>query len=421
MNERAQRRLWTAVVIVAMLASLVAAWMIQDAKRAQAPPTRMANAPRDAKPASPARANGGAAAPLARTDLPAPVPGTVSPATMARSRGAAPLMVCGLGPVAVPGDRAVDVTALVESTLERESPSPWRAMAASGDERIRAAGMALTRDLDSLVRLASTSGDAVVLATAQHACLREGAGDEAMAKAVGCDALDGQRRVALEPDNAVAWLMVAADAQRRQDAAAVEEALARASVSRRVEHHALALSTAFERHSSASGRAADAGATPWLDIALRRDRAVEPLSAAAQLCAIGDDSTSRRRESCTRLADLLHEQGSTTMDASHARRIATRWASAEPAELRRREALERAVAARARTVLPVMSEGEPGSAVDDPQRWACGTLGRLRQWVRSAGQQGAWPALRQLVVADAGGEGPLLLWFEQTAPTERLR
>jgi hypothetical protein len=121
------------------------------------------------------------------------------------------------------------------------------------------------------------------------------------------------------------------------------------------------------------------------------------------------------------LAELLHEQGSTAMDANHARRIATRWSSVEPAELRRREALERAVTARARTVLPVMSEGDPGAAGEDSQRWACSTLGRLRQWVRSAGQQGAWPALRQLVVADAGGEGPLLSWYEQTAPPERLR
>jgi len=94
----------------------------------------------------------------------------------------------------------------------------------SGDEAVRAAGLLVAGQTESLARLAAGSADPVTYAIGLQACM-----DKSTTQAPACALLGRAQWARLDPDNAWPWLELAADARERGDAEGETRAMSRAA------------------------------------------------------------------------------------------------------------------------------------------------------------------------------------------------
>jgi hypothetical protein len=404
--EGAIRRIWWSVGIAGALALVIAVVLVVQARReADAAPV---SASSSAAPSRPAKATvGEAPGPVVTATRDAPVAARQADG---RRPGARVVEVCGMDPVrlsSAAGDEENEQQ--LDDAVARASV-PWADMQASADERVRAAGFALAGRIEPLAKLASQTRDATVYAMAQSTCVRV-ANDPAAAQPADqawCETLDANKRAALEPDNAAAWLQVAAEAEARQDAAGVDEALGRAAAASTLVHHTMAAVMQVERFAGASARASQVSL--WVHRAFDDAGAHAPLLPAS-VCAPERQGLPGRREVCQQLAQRLLDRPHAIGDLALGLVLARQVGVDEVIVGRKREELEAVQAAEAARL----------DAWSGADRYACATLANKRDWLRKHHQQGEWSSARDAALAKAGSLDALLRQHRESAASQQPR
>ncbi len=407
--EAVVRRIWWTVGIVAALLMMLAIALVMQARQeAERAPSTAAQVP--ASSASVPREGSVRAG--------ADVAVAAQATTTAASRGAPVVEVCGLGPVRLSSAASEEENDQQLDEAVARAPVPWATMQASSDERIRAAGFALAEKIEPLVKLAAATRDASVYGIAQSACARiaddPGAdADIAAANKAWCELLNPAQRAALEPDNTIAWLQLAADADTRRDNVAVDEALRRAAAASSVVHHTMAAVEQVDRHGVATAATASNSAL-WIHRALG-DAGLHAAVIPVALC--GDRATASRREHCVQVSERLLNKPQSVADLALGLALGKQVGLDESLLTQRRQEMEAVQAAdEART--------ERWNGKD---RYACAVMLQQRDWLRKTGSQGEWRTARDAAVAKAGGSMEALLRRHQegrdaepqTAPATR--
>lgn len=252
-------------------------------------------------------------------------------------------------------------------------------MQTAADDRVRAAGWLIALQAggrtqrEPLATLAATSADPVVQAYAQRACR----GDPTSSSA--CLALPPDAWARLEPDNAAAWLALAADA--RADAHVQIDALRQAARASRFETH-MPLLHALVAASPRAGADGDSLAIAGVVTAARGDwLATEALRMHCLGVSAHDDDA---RTVCDAIAVLLQTQAQALPDLQQALEVGIRlgW-SAE-----RRDVLRDDIARLAAVERQV-------AEIDDPQD--CAALARTADYYAGVGRVGPIATLRQAI------------------------
>jgi hypothetical protein len=178
----------------------------------------------------------------------------------------------------------------------------------------------------ALVRLATTTSDADAYALAIYACgywPDESPNDP-------CALLNYGQWARIEPENAVPWLYLAADAQRRHDRSAFEAALNRASKARYNDPH----QDLMDRILRSDTFAAQA---PPVQVALAAEMlgiqgafASPEYLVLTQTCSVAAQADPNRVQTCGDLAATLVEHGRSEVDVFFGGKVAERMAPADP-------------------------------------------------------------------------------------------
>ena len=240
--------------------------------------------------------------------------------------------LCGYGPVAVDNGipqipRGIGIAA--DAALGRLAS----ALASRPGDRERALGLYLqmlepenAAEGQALVRLATTTSDADAYALAIFSCRHEiGAGARG-----DCALLSYAQWARIEPDNAVPWLSLADDAQRRGDRSTLETALIRASKARYSDPHWDQISKLFASDAlAAQPPAIQVG----LAIRLLGIQAALPIPdphGLMQYCGTAVQADQDRVRTCGDLAATLIEHSRTAVEVSIGARVAERVGWADP-------------------------------------------------------------------------------------------
>ncbi len=345
--------------------------------------------------------------------LPPPMLGASSPAARAiqSSDWRRELVVCGGSPVTLNDTDSEEARSRhLSAALRAVSPPPWQAMQRSTDERIRAAGHALVGQVESIVPMATATRDAKIYAMAQQACRAVPAtasqGDSS--KNAWCNQLSATQRGVLEPDNAVAWIQAALEAQDRGDAAATNDALMRAARARTNDPHAMALVHEVDRHLSITS---EAGAlpSPWLLQAAMVEGAVNPAGSLARLCAKSDPQHGTRRDACAALASLLIDKPATHEDLTVASLVEEQLGRERDATEKRTRAAKAVFEGVAQMVRPMAGP------------YSCGELALLKQYAQSAAAGQGWAWMRDKALAHAGSQDVLLKRYDDALAQRKLQ
>jgi hypothetical protein len=238
------------------------------------------------------------------------------------------------------------------------------------------AGSGLRADLvarDALASMALTTRSPKVYALAMNACRdhrKEGV----------CLQLSPEQWARLDPDNAVPWLYVAADAGDRREAPTAAEAFFRVSRAARSDAHAGALTglvlSKLPTEWPLLDRVALAGEVLSLEAA-----AVMPFVPASQYCSVAEVRDVNRQQVCSAMAEVLVNKGSSLMDVALGTSIGQRvgWPAERLAALQdEREAL-----------LQLNEQAAP------KQPWSCLGLVRTLSQLTEMGQHGELGAMRR--------------------------
>lgn len=312
-----------------------------------------------------------------------------------------------------PDDRSRAAAELLIWSLEQE------AAARSTAERIEREGIDCSKEfercwpastaaqreaVDRLVRAAVSSTDPWVYRLAHQFCARPDVAEHAPA----CQLISVARWAQLEPDNTVPWLLAAAEAQQRDDTAAVSEALHRAAQARRSDVR-FAQSVVHVR----AGMPADVAPFIGLgiDVALigvESAFVLPQLAVVSRYCAADRLGDPNRRAVCEDLARLLVERSTSLLDLNVGLRMAERlgWA---PQRLAPHAELRDAVLAR---------QGEIATAAADAaEPFGCATVTAQRALLGRVGLHGELAAYKAL--ADASPLGRAGLAARHRAETAR--
>lgn len=150
--------------------------------------------------------------------------------------------VCGYGEVQLPPDDPDPVQRIPPEVRRSALEAMDALMLASDDDQVRAAalwmgarlrGREVTSRIEQIARLAAASRDPFVYAIALEACHgRHGP------EGGSCNLLSTAQWVRLDPDNAVPWQALAAEARARDEPQAEDEALQLAALAARSDVHA---------------------------------------------------------------------------------------------------------------------------------------------------------------------------------------
>ncbi len=394
------KRIWWVVgALVSMLLTAVVLMMI-DARRSAEP----------SAPAKPALAT--LVAPAQPPLKPLPVLGSISPAASAGQpvSGDDGLAICGAAAMkVVRGEPAQALDQRAEAAFGKLSPPPWEAMQRSSDDLTRAAGHAVLGSVTAVIKLATATRDPQVHVLAQRLCSRQPpteANGDATTNA-WCGMLPARQWAQLEPDNAAAWMAVAAEAHRRNDASEVDEALSRATRASQLNQHAMVLTQALDKHLARPN--GDSNPSPWLIKARSSDGAVvSSIAAAPALCTAKAMARADRREVCSDVSVFLMDKASTPEDMAWGLAIAEALGDDSEATAKRRQLHEAVTAAAAERLFA------------GPSLASCDNLRLVQQWSRSAAKGQSWSWLRDQAIAQAGSQTALLKWYEETsAATQR--
>jgi hypothetical protein len=314
--ERARRRRrrpwrWIGAAGLAVGASAWLAWAGAPSPRAPAPRV-IASAPRPI------------AAPLREAAARKPPPrraATHAARAAPPARDAGEVEICGFGEVRLPADDPYGLNRVPDSLRRSALDEVDERMLASGDEQVRAAALmigAQARDgeahsrIDRLARLAGHSQDPVVYAIAVEAC-RGWTPEQGGA----CQLLSRAQWVHLDPDNALPWLELAAEAEQAHEPDAEAEAMHRAASARRSDAHAAVLPALVER-ALVDAHAAPLQRTLALSASWSAQAAwAPPRSGQAYLYCMAEAlADANRRQTCDALAQTLAQRGMSLADVS---------------------------------------------------------------------------------------------------------
>lgn len=226
---------------------------------------------------------------------------------------------------------------------------------------------------DTLAGMALNTRSPQVYAFAMTAC--QGHRQEGV-----CLQISPEQWARLDPDNAVPWLHVAADARDRRDASGTAEALFRVSRASRSDAHWGALTGLAISRLPAE--------LPLLDkVALAADvlaievAAPPPLVPVSQYCSAAEVRDANRQQTCADVAEVLVNKGSSLLDVSLGASIGRRvgW----PAE--RLSALQDERDAIAQL----------GEQAVPAHPWSCAALGHTLNHMVAVGQHGELVAMRR--------------------------
>ena len=236
-------------------------------------------------------------------------------------RDAGEVEICGFGEVRLPADDPYGLNRVPDSLRRTALDEVDERMLASGDEQVRAAALMIGAQarggearsrIDRLARLAGGSQDPVVYAIAVEAC-RAWTPEQGGA----CQLLSRAQWVHLDPDNALPWLELAAEAEQAQEPDAEAAAMHRAASARRSDAHAGVLPALVER-ALADAHAAPLQRTLALSASWSAQAAwAPPRSGQAYLyCRAEALADANRRETCDALAHTLTQRGMSLADVS---------------------------------------------------------------------------------------------------------
>jgi hypothetical protein len=258
--------------------------------------------------------------------------------------------------------------------------------AACQSAEAQAEGTAAAERRAALVRLATTTTDPEAYALAAYAC--PPTGDPSKPQ---CTPLHYAQWARIEPDNAVPWLYLAGEAERRHDRGAFEAAIDRASKSRYSDPHWDPIQRLL---ASDLVGAESSPVQAELAILLLGVHAAlgHPAFTVMQYCR-QPDQANLRIETCTNLAAMLIGHGRTALDALTGRRIAEAIGWNDP----RLTALHD----QADAVQWQLSQRMKSAAEEGRTLFSCDGLQRLRHRAAAEARLGEAELLRR-ELADAG-------------------
>lgn len=297
------------------------------------------------------------------------------------------LEACGGKRLRLAADKPPDI-GLLDQVDARELRLRTAAAMRLGSETARAAAPFVeapgAASLEALAGAAATGHDARAYAVAFRAC----AAGRPPARGGACALLSADQWSRLDPDNAVPWLFVAAQAQQRGDAAGVSEAMHRVAKARRSDDGAGVLPSLLLQHAPRD----DASLLPALRVLLETNElqsgwALPSHGAAQSFCSETGVRDPARRQTCGDIAEVLVQRSTTLLDQTNGAAIGRRigWGDDKLQALR----TERdAIAEQAGRALAV--EGEAFSCA-----WARRGLAHLRGVAEQGELEAGRAALRQ--------------------------
>jgi hypothetical protein len=299
--------------------------------------------------------------------------------------------ICGQGAVAIDAGDAMAVGRYLNATTAKARRRWLAALLDSDDYRARASGLFLQGKLteegdiqpdaeqarDALVQLAVGAGDPAVYALAVYACDT----DASPAASVSCRRIKLNTWAAMDPDNAVPWLLLSGDAHANGDLATETDAFARAAKAHKADAYNYSL---YQFSESALPRDVTSAERWYLAtelIGVEAATASRQYSIASRHCAGAALQENAVRERCAALAELMVAQGTSLLDLAIGANIGARagWPAQRIADLKQ----ERSALMQAITQATYPSDGN---------QWSCEAvrLGNayMSQWVR-LGEVGA--------------------------------
>lgn len=226
---------------------------------------------------------------------------------------------------------------------------------------------------DALASMALTTRSPRVYALAMNAC-------QSHRKEGVCLHLSPEQWARLDPDNAVPWLYVAADAGDRREAPTAAEAFFRVSRAARSDAHWGAVTGLVLAKLPSELPILDKVALAGEVLSLEAE-ALMPFVPASQYCAVAEVRDTNRQQVCSAMAEVLVHKGSSLMDVALGTSIGQRagWPAERLAALQdERDAL-----------LQLNDQSAP------PQPWSCSGLVRTLNQLVEMGQHGELGAMRR--------------------------
>jgi hypothetical protein len=233
--------------------------------------------------------------------------------------------------------------------------------------------------VDKLARLATASPDPVVYALAMHVCRPFGVGERSGA----CSQLSVSQWARIDGDNAVVWLHMLDDAQRRGDREGVAEALYRLSQARSSHYH---LFTAGNLVVQNLPPGLDARERTLIEFGATQATSLWALpnfSGLAKECRKPALADANRAQVCERIAEFLVTRDTTALGATIGRKLGEElgWPTSR---LRDLQLEQRASLAEA-----------PGVIVEPSNQDECRRLRRFREWAELADEFGELKAAQE--------------------------
>ena len=305
--------------------------------------------------------------------------------------------ICGVGRVKADDSGAPLKLDVIQQAAQQARERLLPVLANDADETTRALGLLLQSTgspsagsaavpahasaRDSLARLAVATRSPQTYALAMRAC--QGQRGEG-----ACQMLSADQWVQLDSGNAMLWLQVATDAQVRGDAAAVAEALYRASQATSADWYAGSIASMALAKLPADMRLPERGALAAELLAIQAGGST-PHLVASQYCSVTAVRDSNRQQVCSVLAEVLARKGSTLTDASLSATIGQRvgWAA------------ERVAAAR--DEVSAMYQLQKQSVPTPNSAWSCASLIQMVNQIAQVGQAGELNTMRNALKRSA--------------------
>ncbi|HEY0749140.1 MAG TPA: hypothetical protein VGD63_20725 [Steroidobacteraceae bacterium] len=324
---------------------------------------------------------------------------------------------CGIGKVAIDAKDPLANSHYLEGATEKTRARWVSSLLDSGNLRARAAGLflqgAFTTDYESeqpdtqeardeLVRLAVGAADPVIYSMAVYRCNGYSADSSAACRQVSWD---GWAR--MDPDNAVPWLVLAANAQSSNDPAAGAEAFNHAAKARQLDGYVDSLFAIAETELPKDASALERSFFAVQVIGAEAATVAPQYSIASKRCSLDAMKESGVKQQCNDVAELMVGKGKTVLDFAVGESIGKRvgWPAA------RLDALEQEKNAMLASVMQVAPMG-------DPQPWSCTSVARLNDWADLRSQLGEIGAAR--VLRERSGESISELARKHTEAMERI-
>ena len=307
------------------------------------------------------------------------------------------IQLCGghwveAGPDGKPIGKAV--LAVVRAELDEVAASLVARMTASTSPRVEAAAhyyravslgtgersaeAAVHRD--ALVRLAQTTDDAQVYAWAYRYCTAVASESQG-----GCPQLSAAQWARLDPENAEPWLAVAEEARRRNDAAALDDAMFRVAAAERHDARRAVFAATLAEFAPQDERSLVGTYAAVTHAVVIDSIESPPWNDTAAYCGAEAIADPNRRETCERVATVLVDRSTTAFARTTGLGIGKRldWSAGRLAAVAEREEAE-AAATRL-------------SGIDaEPDLTDCAPMRALIEGIRAAAEFGQIGMLRRL-------------------------